>query len=219
MKENDFYFGLYRDVQDKGLAGWYVRQAHLALEQTKKTITGGGAIIEVGGNIGEHIPFVEKSFYKYTLTDYRDTGFVTENPKIIFQIVDVHKTPYSDNSFDRVIATCLLHHLDHPIIALQEIRRIVKAGGLVSISLPCDPGFAYRMAKKWGVSKRWKKSGINNPEYFHYSQHKNHYPAIDSYIKEIFREDKIDRKFWPFQLNSWNLNLFATYQITKGSTK
>ena len=91
---------------------------------------------------------MEKTYYKYTLSDYRNTKFVSENPKISFEIVDVHKTPYTDNSFDRVIATCLLHHLDNPIIALQEIRRIVKTDGIVSISLPCDPGLAYRIAKK-----------------------------------------------------------------------
>lgn len=36
---------------------------------------------------------------------------------------------YNDNSFDEVLATCVLAHLTNPEIALKEFRRVARTGG------------------------------------------------------------------------------------------
>ena len=132
-------------------------------------------------------------------------------------MADVEKLLFSDNEFDRTISTCLLHHVGDPLAALCEIRRVTKVGGGISILIPCDPGLAYRLAKRIGVSRKWKDNGISNPEYFHYSQHRNHYPGLDSFINEVFKNDIVVKRNWPLPVNSWNLNLFTTYQVVKNS--
>jgi phosphatidylethanolamine/phosphatidyl-N-methylethanolamine N-methyltransferase len=214
LNENDFCSGVYREVQDRGLSGWYVRQSHISLERLPDE-SHGLKILEVGGNIGEHINYVNQSFSTYTLTDYRDTKFTSTDKRILFKVADVEKLPFSDNEFDRTLSTCLLHHVGNPLIALNEIRRVTKVGGIISLLIPCDPGLAYRIAKKIGVSKKWKVNGISSPEFFHYSQHRNHYPGLNSFINEVFKKDIVLKKNWPFPLNSWNLNLFSTFQIVK----
>ena len=157
MDEDEFCTGVYRSVQDKGISGWYVHKSHLELERITKR-SKYESILEVGGNIGEHIKYVESTYSEYILTDYRDTKFNSENVKIKFRIADVQNLPFADSSFDRTIATCLLHHVDDPLKSLEEIRRVTKEQGTISILIPCDPGLAYRMAKHFGVSRKWIKN-------------------------------------------------------------
>ena len=212
MNEDSFYNGIYRDVQDKGVSGWYVRKSHILLEKGFSEIQA-PKILEVGGNIGEHIQYVAKDFMSYTLTDYRETGFISENKKIHFEVADVHDLPFVDDEFNRTISTCLLHHLDNPKKALDEMKRVTKHGGLISLLIPCDPGLAYRIAKKIGPSRKWRAAGITNPNFYHYAQHRNHFPGIAATVEEVFSIDKVQTRFWPFPVKTWNLNLFIVSQI------
>lgn len=212
MDEQDFYEGLYRDVQDSGASGWYVRKSHRSLEKGVAHVNY-PKVLEVGGNIGEHIEFVGKEFESYTLTDYRQTGFSSQSDLIKFQVADVHNLPFKNDSFDRTISTCLLHHLDNPKKALEEMRRVTVHNGLISILVPCDPGLAYRFAKRIGPYRKWRAAGIPNPNFYHYAQHRNHFPGIASIIQEVFELDETTTRYWPFGAKSWNLNLFTTTQI------
>lgn len=212
MDEDSFYKGVYRVVQDSGASGWYIRKSHELLEKNISNLES-YKILEVGGNVGEHIPFVSENFESYLLTDYRDTGFESHDRRLTFQVADVQQLPFKSDMFDRTISTCLLHHLDDPQKALQEIRRVTTNEGQVSILLPCDPGLAYRIAKKIGPAKKWRAAGISNPSYYHYLQHRNHFPGLASIIQELYKTDKVQMNFWPLKAHSWNINLFVIYQI------
>lgn len=212
MDENSFYNGVYRDVQDSGASGWYVKRSHRSLEKGFLKLHQ-PRILEVGGNIGEHIQFVAEDFTSYTLTDYRETGFIGQNSRVQFQVADAQNLPFRDNKFDRTISTCLLHHLDDPKIALEEMRRVTVDGGLISILVPCDPGFAYRFAKRIGPSRKWRAAGISNPNFYHYRQHRNHFPGIASTVEEVFGLDEAVVCYWPFRIKSWNVNLYTTIQV------
>ncbi len=214
MNENEFYDGVYREVQDKGLSGWYINQSHKALERIPAT-QHQPSILEVGGNIGEHVKFVRNNFSKYELTDYRNTKFKPLDNRVTFNVANVENLPYEDQTFDRVISTCLLHHLVDPIAALLEMQRVTKTGGIISILVPCDPGFLYRLAKKVGTNKKWNESGIESALHYHYQQHRNHFPALDVFLDKVFENDKIEKSYWPLIFRSWNFNLFTTYQIIK----
>jgi SAM-dependent methyltransferase len=212
MNEQEFYEGLYRDVQDSGVSGWYVGMSHKSLEKGFPKINA-ARILEVGANVGEHVKYVENDFSSYTLTDYRQTGFKSDDKRISFLVADVQNLPFSANAFDRTISTCLLHHLPDPKKALEEIRRVTTSGGLVSILVPCDPGLAYRLAKLIGPSRKWRAAGITNPDFYHYEQHRNHFPGIFSIIQEVFKLDTVQTRFWPIRLRTWNFNLYSVTQI------
>ena len=212
MDEESFYNGVYRDVQDSGISGWFIRKSHKSLEKGSAKVQN-PKILEVGGNVGEHIQFVAGDYTSYTLTDYRDTKFNSKNEKILFKIADVQNLPFDNDEFDRTISTCLLHHLVDPKKALEEMRRVTAHNGLISILVPCDPGLAYRVTKKIYPSRKWVTAGISNPDFFHYTQHRNHYPGIDSILKEVFKSDYLQTSHWPFRIKSWNINLFTTNQI------
>lgn len=50
--------------------------------------------------------------------------------------VDIHKLPFADNSFDKVLMTEVLEHLAEDRKAMQEIYRILKPGGVLALSVP-----------------------------------------------------------------------------------
>ena len=222
MNENDFYKNIYRKLQSKGLQGWLHYISHKSIENKiviRNAKEKSSFILEVGGNIGEHIKYVRSPFVKYLLTDLRETNFLSNDSRVSFECLDVQDIPYPDNTFDRVICTCLLHHIENINSALKEMLRVTKKDGTISILLPCDPGLVYRFAKVIGPNRVWRKHGILNPAFFHYSQHRNHFPGIKSSIKEIYFKEKIHWRYWTFKFSSWNLNMFAVVTIKKLQNK
>ncbi len=69
-------------------------------------------------------------------------------PNIRFQVGDVSSLPLEDSSFDVVYANALLMWLNEPLGALQEMRRVLRPGGLIGVRDPdggstvYDPGGA-----------------------------------------------------------------------------
>ena len=86
------------------------------------------SVLEIGAGSGEHFFFVKKSFESYTMTDISSWGkskiddIVKNNPRVVFDTQDVQKLKYSDESFDRLICTCVLMNVDQPYQALQEMN-------------------------------------------------------------------------------------------------
>ena len=60
-------------------------------------------------------------------------------PDIEIKKGDVYKLPYKDNSFDLVLCMEVLEHLDEPLVALEELRRVTKK--YVLLSVPNEPVF------------------------------------------------------------------------------
>ena len=49
---------------------------------------------------------------------------------------DIYHLPYRSNSFDAVILSEVLEHLDDDVAALREVYRVLKPGGVVAITVP-----------------------------------------------------------------------------------
>ena len=52
-----------------------------------------------------------------------------------FQVMDAHKLSFAEGQFDLVIGNGILHHLDF-VTALDEVRRVLKPGGLAVFQEP-----------------------------------------------------------------------------------
>ena len=52
---------------------------------------------------------------------------------VAFQAASVYQLPYAANSFDAAFACAVLQHLAAPLAALQEMRRVLKPGGVIGI--------------------------------------------------------------------------------------
>jgi len=55
-----------------------------------------------------------------------------------FEVADIYKMPFKDNAFEAVVMFDLLEHLDKPEVAVREIFRILKPGGVFHSYTPCE---------------------------------------------------------------------------------
>lgn len=214
LTEHDFCSSAYGQLQSEGTCGWYIAQSHRRLEKLPWKVRASAKILEVGCNLGEHTPYVAHDYEFYVASDYRHLSFDPLNQRVYFHVADAHALPYRDSTFDRIIVTCVLHHLHDPVRALNELRRVASPGSTISILVPCDPGIAYRAAKKIGPLRKLRSTrGYADARFFHYQQHRNHFPGLISAIERVFVRDHVQRRYWPSRLPTWNLNLFAVFQI------
>jgi predicted SAM-dependent methyltransferase len=54
----------------------------------------------------------------------------------VTHVMDAHKLGFSDNTFEKVVAYEVLEHLESPIKALMEIRRVIKPDSEIEITVP-----------------------------------------------------------------------------------
>ena len=212
MKLEEFYDKYYRNDSESIFVKLNHNYSHRKLENKVKGNY--PTVLEVGAGSAEHFPFVAHDFEKYILSDVRkiDMAYLTDQRQQI-ELSDIQKLPHREKSIDRVICTCVLHHVENVKNALQEIRRVTKSGGLVSINIATDPGWLYR--KSWALTsgRRMKNEGITFPRSVHYQEHISHFFAIKALMEEIFNEDEMTFKLYPFRVPLPSLNIFAVAQI------
>lgn len=54
-------------------------------------------------------------------------------PNVLFELADITRLNYKDESFDKVVAANVIHLLDNPSVAMSELMRVCKTGGFVII--------------------------------------------------------------------------------------
>lgn len=174
------------------------------------------SILEVGGNNGEHLEFVSPDFRDYILTDIRKTQIKHLPPRTKFIKADVQKLPFTTETFDRTISTCLFHHINDPVKGFLELRRVTKVGGTISILIPNDPGMTYRFLRLITSKRKAKASNLLvELNLIHALEHRNHFLQLRTLLKHCFDEDEIRVNSYPFLLPGFNLNALTTYHITK----
>lgn len=197
----------------------FERYMHRAMEAPFTSSESYDRILEVGGNRGEHVPYVRHAFGTYVLSDLYlpdVTEAVDLDPRVVAEAADVQDLPHSDGEFDRVIATCLLHHVPDPFAALREMRRVVKPGGRITILLPTDPGLGYRAAQRVTSGRAARRKGIGDFfELVHAVDHLNHFASIGKQIDHVFKQDAVTTDWRPLRIPSWNANLFTVKQIRR----
>lgn len=84
-------------------------------------------ILDLGcGNGGNKRYLQDKGFHNILSVDYLSDGAE--------YLVDVHRMPFVDESFDMIITTATLEHFYNPYIAFQEMARVLKKKGMLIAS-------------------------------------------------------------------------------------
>jgi len=81
--------------------------------------------LEVGAGAGLSKQFILNKNLK--------TSDFSNHQHLDFKDVDAQKTKFSENSFDYIISSNMLHHIPYPIKFFQETHRILKKGGKLII--------------------------------------------------------------------------------------
>ena len=178
------------------------------------------SVLEIGVGHGEHFIFVKHSFDTYQMCDIRNSidPKLLVDSRVSFTQADVESLPFPDGSYDRVIVTCLLHHLNNPEKAMQEILRVLKQEGIATILLSCDPGLITRILRKLTISRSAKRRGYQGYLLYIARDHRNHISALLEIMRFVFRSEKISFRFLPFRIPSWNLNAYIVCDLRKVSS-
>lgn len=176
--------------------------------------------VEVGSGAGGHLRYVRHSYDQYLMTDIRDyRPDKSPQPLKPFLFANAEGLPFADNSVDRLVSTCLLHHVTNPFSALSQWRNAVRPGGSMTIFLPCDPGLLWRLGRQVGPRRKALKHGVDY-DFLMAVSHRNHVGSIMAILNTVFKRDKVRRFGFPAPFfSSWNLNLAFVYQITKASSE
>ena len=133
----------YLETYQQGLLGLVWNKIHKQMEKPFKK-QHFSTVLELGAGHGQHFKNTKHTFDRYFETDIRiDNLKKFSEPHLAKEVKSVDATnlvDFDDHSVDRLIATCLLAHLDNPYGVLQEWRRIVKPGGVITIYIPTEGG-------------------------------------------------------------------------------
>ncbi len=201
-----------------GLMSFLWKYPHKLMEKPFRT-NSGLRILELGFGEGEHLQFVKSDFSEYLATDIDEKRLEKVSAKlpskVVTKKVDASNLPFEDETFDRVIATCLIAHLQEPEKSLREWRRVLKPGGSMSVYVPCEPGFSLRLFRKLITAPKAKKLGFEGFNLYIARDHVSDAFRILNIAAETFRTDNQKMVFRPFFLRSWYLNLFCVIQVKK----
>ena len=199
-----------------GVIGFYSRLVHRLMERPFRGQVS-PVVLEVGAGVGQHAAYASTKFEKYFQTDRNPSLIAKQNvmpdSRIVPMVADAEDlSAFETSSVDRLIATCLLAHLNHPDQALMEWRRVVRPGGSISIYLPAEPGMLLRFLRHVAVAPKSKRRGQDHVSMV-YRDHRNHYPGMRHFISAAFRHDEICRRRFPTRWLGWNLSLFEIIHI------
>ena len=206
-----------------GFLGFLFKKNHEQMEinllsfKNKKKID----VLEIGGGTMPHINFLKHSFKNYYSIDLDENNELTnfykkKYPEIRYKKYNGNKIPFKNNKFDRIIISHCLEHILNPEKFLFEMQRVVKKGGVISIALPTDPGFLWRLGRffiKNFIQKKTHNLSNLDYDYVNAIEHVNSIFNLRTIIKKKF--NIISEKFYPFNLGFVDLNLFYIVQILK----
>jgi phosphatidylethanolamine/phosphatidyl-N-methylethanolamine N-methyltransferase len=217
VDSDELYKGTHSQIVDTGLVGVINSKLHRDLEKGFSPSFNDSKyeILELGAGMGQHLKFVKEKYSRYVQSDIRIENLSIPQSSSIqnVQLDAEDLNMIHNNSFDRIVASCLLVHLKDPEKALLEWKRVVRKGGLISIYVPCEPGLLLRASRYLTTNLKAKRLGYDHLS-LHYREHVSYFVRLNKLIQEVFCDAEVKRTFFPFNfIPSWNLNLWATYQV------
>ena len=217
---------IFRDLDKKynshlysGLLGILMKYCHRKLEVYKSKKDNYDKILEIGAGSAPHFNFMKCLYNEYHIAETSDFAedFHKNNPKVKLLKYDGRNLPYQNETFDRIIISHCLEHILSPEEFIQEMMSKLNKGGVLSISLPTDPGIAWRLGRLFirlfTIKKTYQISG-EEFNYMNATEHVNSIFNLISIIRFNYKND-YEEHFFPMRLKIVDLNLFYNVHITK----
>jgi SAM-dependent methyltransferase len=222
--QSKFYSETYSKIISNGIVGFLQARIHTLVEANLSEDSY-QHVLELGAGNLEHLKFISFNFSSYLATDIRFTTaeisrLKESNPQIDLQrislaMLDAESPNLPSQSFDLILATCVLIHLSSPENALVSWRELTRPGGQIAIYVPAEPGLFLRFGRRLLIRPKHKKLGISNSDLLYAREHVTSFYVLNSLIREIFSDCRIETSYWPNPLlKSWNLNAAAVFTIT-----
>ena len=201
-----------------GLLGFAMRYSHRELEKFngKKKYS---KVLEVGAGSAPHIDYLKHEHDEYFIAETSNAAleFYKRMKNVKAYSYDGVNLPFEDNFFDRIIISQCLEHVNEPEKSLFEMVSKLKKGGVLSISLPTDPGLFWRLGRlfiKYFIVRRTYNVSKEEYEYINAVEHINSIITLINLIRYNFN-NQIKENFLPFKIKLVDLNLFYIVHIIK----
>lgn len=136
-----FYDAIPGDVYEKACNSWFLPRRFWHGHKNNKVVNRveGNDILEVGcgsGTIvkrlsekGKNVIAIDlgQQFVRFCHAKYENACFCE---------TDAHYLPFADNSFDTIVCSEVLEHVDHPEQALHEFNRVLRQQGKLVLTTP-----------------------------------------------------------------------------------
>ena len=125
-----------------------------------------GKALDLGAGSAKYREIIKEKATEYITLD------MMPGPNIDV-VSDVLNMPFSDETFDTVISTQVLEHVEKPWIMVKEIRRVLKKGGACILTAPfitpyhADPKDYFRYTTE-GLKSLFESEGFRIIECFSY---------------------------------------------------
>lgn len=218
----DFYENFYSKVFVTGnsFSNWSYKKTHVAIEKPTKNRHFSNCL-EIGAGNGEHLPFVAHTYDRYFMVDRMkpNSNHVPKHKDVEFIVQDIELCDFGNLKFDRVLMSCVLHHLDNPWKVLKLVESWLNEDGVFTFFLSSDPGVVNRLFRRMCVTPKARQLGFYNYPLVNALEHKNHYWSLVSQIQNVFREYSIRRRYYPLNIPIASLSLFSVWEIRKPHVK
>ena len=201
-----------------GLLGYAMRYSHRQLEKFngKKKYS---KILEIGAGSAPHIDYLKHEHDEYFIAETSNAAleFYKRMKNVKAYSYDGVNLPFEDNFFDRIIISQCLEHVNEPEKFLFEMMSKLKKGGVLSISLPTDPGLLWRLGRlfiKYFIVRRTYNVSKEEYEYINATEHINSIFTLINLIRYNFK-NQIEEYYLPFRIKLLDINLFYNVHITK----
>ena len=129
-------------------------------------------ILDLCCGSGRHFCKIEGEFYGVDFSEkmikHAEDDIEKRNLKVALQVAPAHDLPFNDDYFDAVVFASGLHCIEtkHRSKALQEVKRVLKPGGKVIITVwnRYQPRF---ISKDKVAYVPWKKDGKKHLRYYY----------------------------------------------------
>jgi len=121
-----------------------------------------GKLLDIGCGTKQYKDILAPIVSEHVGVDYSETLHGIENADIVATAYDI---PVDDGSYDSVLCTEVIEHLEEPEKAFEEIIRVLKPGGYALVTNPFiwhlheEPRDFYRYSK-YGLEFLAKKKGF-----------------------------------------------------------
>jgi len=134
----------YRDARDPAAEAfsvpkidWFCRELGIDTD---------ASVLDVGAGTGMFTYWWSQRMQTVTGLELSENMIERSAVSELLQVGDVYDIPFPDDSFDIVFSASLLHHLERPVDALREMRRVARRGVAV-----CEPNRNHPPMAAFGV--------------------------------------------------------------------